>query len=140
MAASKEPPSVDTIDPRADDLSDDSGPWLLLLNIVSNNERHPRADYSCYHALHYMRCCGLRLVRTQTAYQLRPHIEATGAHGWRNQDAYKAERDVVLQPHADAIKAALKELWTQHEQGPPQVGQPALVTEQQHAYSGEGRR
>lgn len=96
----KQPKIVE--DPRPD-LAYDSRDWMLFLTMLE------AVDPKAAGVLHGFRCGGLRLHRGGKGYGLRPEFDPETSI-WRDEAAYKRDRDQWLVPIGPTIVQALNTL------------------------------
>lgn len=91
-------------DPRGDDLVDDSDAWTRLLHMAL--DRGP-SHVDTFWDLWGMRAAGLRLVRSDGRWILRPLV---GSGGWESRRDYREDRLKYLLPHGQRIRELLERL------------------------------
>lgn len=98
FAAAIDPPrSSPRLDPRPD-LAKDSTDWEYILSFADN------FNGNVYGRLHFLRCGGARIERTQSGYRLQQ-----GTEEWVTPKAWAEQKRIVLDPVREAIVFLFRE-------------------------------
>jgi len=98
---------AEPVDPRKNDMPEDSKWWELLL---VETHRNKNIYKDLFYILHGFRAKGTRIKKNSRGeYILRPEYRTDGT-AWESEKEYTEDKQRWLEPRADLIKKALKKL------------------------------